>query len=668
MKKTNNSGKPPGRGSANDGRPQVKALGPIDNLEAHVSPDWWRRIFNPLYLKTDADVIADETITSQEIDTLLDGIEISPEAHILDLCCGQGRHTLELARRGFKAVEGLDRSHYLIQKARKQTKSEGLEVRFREGDARKLPHPPETFDFVLILGNSFGYFETIEDDERVLREVMRVLKPGGKLVLDLTDGLYLRTHYQPRSWEWADKKLFVCRERAISSDGQRLITREIISHTEKGVIADQFYAERLYDNEGIAALVQRAGFSDVVQHQGFVPSSQRNQDLGMMAQRMLITCTAHKPVLIDKQSEYTHLQNIVVIMGDPRKRDEVKPTSVFDDDDFHTISQMQKTLECIKSRNFTYLDDHDRLMENLRFIDGDIDLVLNLCDEGFDNDPRKELHIPALLEMLHIPFTGAGPQCLAFCYDKSLVRGIAKEMGIAVPEGMLVKAEDTMFDLPVPFPVIVKPNFGDSSFGIIQRSVVYNPEELLDAIAEVRGRFGYEKPILVEEFLTGQDLSVGILGNPPEDYTVLPVIEENYSSLPEGLPHICGYEAKWLENSPYWNLGSVPAALSEDVRHLIVDACIKLFIRLECRDYCRFDWRVSANGTPKLLEVNPNPGWCWDGHLAKMAHLAGMTYGDMLEAILSSAERRLGKQEISVYPQAGWGKSREGIELAVMKT
>ena len=270
---------------------------------------------------------------------------------------------------------------------------------------------------------------------------------------------------------------------------------------------------------------------------------------------------------------------------------------------------------------------------------------MNLCDEGFDNDPRKELHVPALLEMLHIPYTGAGPQCLAFCYDKSLVRGIAKEMDIPVPEGILVKSLDSVFELPVPFPVIVKPNFGDSSFGIVQRSVVYQPEELLDAIAEVRMCFGYEKPILVEEFLTGKDISVGIIGNPPEDYLLLPIIEEDYSSLPEGLPHICGYEAKWLQDSPYWNLSSIPADLPEGTRTLIIDSCLKLFIRLECRDYCRFDWRLSNDGRPKLLEVNPNPGWCWDGHLCKMANLDGKSYGQMLGAILSTAERRTQREK-----------------------
>jgi D-alanine-D-alanine ligase len=264
-----------------------------------------------------------------------------------------------------------------------------------------------------------------------------------------------------------------------------------------------------------------------------------------------------------------------------------------------------------------------------------------LCDEGFENDPLKELHIPALLEMLWIPYTGAGPRCLAYCYDKSLVRGIAKEMGIPVPEAVFIKPEDTTFEIPFSFPAIVKPNFGDSSFGITQRSVVYNPEQLVSAISEIREKFGYDKPILVEEFLQGKDLSVGIIGNPPEYYKVLPIIEEDYSALPPELPKICGYEAKWLPDSPYWNIKSKRADLPEDVEKFIIECCLKLFERLECRDYARFDWRLDSEGNPKLLEVNPNPGWCWDGHLAKMFYISSLTYKDMLKAILEAAEIRL---------------------------
>jgi D-alanine-D-alanine ligase len=198
--------------------------------------------------------------------------------------------------------------------------------------------------------------------------------------------------------------------------------------------------------------------------------------------------------------------------------------------------------------------------------------------------------------------------------------------------------------LPFSFPVIVKPNFGDSSFGITQKSVANNFEEIVDAISEIRERFGYDKPILVEEFLTGKDLSIGIIGNPPESYLVLPIIMADYSSLPSDLPQICGYESKWLPNTAYWNIRSVRAELAEDIEKFIIESCLKLSERLECRDYCRFDWRLDSTGQPKLLEVNPNPGWCWDGHLAKMAELAGFSYPKMLEMILQAVELRISRK------------------------
>jgi D-alanine-D-alanine ligase len=635
---------------ANGGR----TLGPVEHLEEYVPRDWWRRIFNSLYLKTDGDVVEDREITAREVDTIISILNPSYEDRILDLCCGQGRHSFELARRGFQNIEGLDRSHYLIQKAKINAKKEGLNLKFREGDARKLPYPPDTFDLVLILGNSFGYFDSVQEDLKVVKEVMKVLKPWGKLLIDVSDGEYLREHFQPRSWEWIDKKHFVCRERSLSIDRQRLISREIISHVEKGVIVDQFYAERLYTKESLKELLEKAGFTDIQFHGAISPNSRRNQDLGMMEKRIIVTAVVRKnwtPVKIKKKVA----KEVVVLLGDPSKPDPLKPKGVFDDDDLYTIDQLKEALKEIEQKGhyrFTYLTNHDTFVQDLMRLKekGKVDFIFNLCDEGYLNNPRKELHIPALLGILKIPYTGAKPHCLAHCYDKSLVRGIAREMGVPVPEAVVIKPEDTTFHLPFDFPVIVKPNFGDSSFGITQRSVAKNLEELLNAISEIREKFGYEKPVLVEEFLTGKDLSVGIIGNPPDSYTILPIIEEDYSSLPPELPRICGYEAKWLPDSPYGKIQSIPAVLPEETEKIIIECSLKLFERLECRDYARFDWRLNSKGEPKLLEVNPNPGWCWDGHLAKMAKIAGISYSRMLEMILQAAEQRMhfSKDEINL--------------------
>jgi len=624
-----------------NGDKKTPLLGPVPNLEVHVRSDWWRRIFNSLYLKTDADVVDDPAITRQEVDLFADTLQIGENDRILDLCCGQGRHSIELARRGFRNVDGLDRSHYLIQRAKSQAKKEGLNLKFREGDARKLPFPADSFDVVLILGNSFGYFDSIDDDLRVLKEVFRILKPWGKLLIDVADGDYLKKNFQARSWEWINSKHFVCRERSLSADGDRLISREVITHATKGVIADQFYAERLYSQESFTELMKTAGASDLTFHGAISPDSKRNQDLGMMTQRLIATCVNRKEWTPVRRRPREYERNVAVILGDPSKPDPLKPGAVFDDDDFYTIDRMKEELRRLKGYRFLFLNHHDTLIFDLKRLVGKVDLIINLGDEGFGNDPSKELHIPSLLEVLDLPYTGAGPQCLAYCYDKSLVRGIAGEINIPVPEAFFVKAEDSTFELPFSFPAIVKPNFGDSSFGITQNSVCYNFESLINAISEIRAKFGYDKPILVEEFLTGKDLSMGIIGNPPDSYLILPIIEEDYSALPEGLPRICGYEAKWLPNSPYWKLKSVAADLPEETQRLMVEWSLKLFERLECRDYARLDWRLDAKGDPHLLEVNPNPGWCWDGHLAKMAAIAGISYGEMLATIIHAAETRV---------------------------
>ncbi len=630
------------------GRSTKKILGPVTNLEEHVNPEWWRNIFTSLYLKTDGDVVTDPSITRSEVENFCKIVEISKESRILDVCCGQGRHSIELARKGYNNIEGIDRSYYLIQKAKENAKKENLTLKFREGDARKLPYPNDTFDVVMVLGNSFGYFETIQDDLRVLKEIFRVLKPWGKILIDFTDGEYLAKHYQPRSWEWIDKKLFVCRERALSLDKQRLISREVINHVEKGLLADQFYAERLYNQESLRELIESAGFQNCTFHEPSPFESQRNQDLGMMEKRFVVTAATKKEWTIAKRKPSLSVKNVAVILGDPTKPDAMKPSSVFDEDDFYTINQLKTALSELKNEyQFCYLNSHDTFLTELPKLKGKVDLVFNLCDEGWNNNPLLELHLPAMLDLLGIPYTGAGPQSLAYCYDKSLVRGVSREISIPIPAGCFIKPGDSIFELPIDFPVIVKPNLGDSSLGINEKSVAYNFEELLNAISSIREKLGYDKAILVEEFLEGPEVTIGIIGNYPSSCSILPIIEEDYSALPDHLPKICGYEAKWDPTSPYWNLRSIKAPLPAETEKFITDSSLKLFQRLQCQDYARFDWRLDRKGNPKLLEANPNPGWCWDGHMAKMCKILGISYSEMLRMILQAAEQRLGIHKTS---------------------
>lgn len=573
-----------------------------------------------------------------EIDAFLEILNLAKDSKILNLYCGDGRYSLDFAKRGYN-IEGIDKYHNLIQKAKSQAKKENLNVRFKEGNLKKIKYHENTFDAVLILENSLSY----EEDkvlEETLKEIFRILKPSGKLLIDVVDGNYIKENYKPRDWEWLDKKYFVCRERSLSQDGKKLISREVLAHAERGVVSDKIFTQTLYTEESLAKLLESCGFSDVKFYHEFF-SKLQSQNNGI-EKRIIATAIAKKegkPTI--PKTKKLEKKKVVVILGDPRKPDPLKPNNVFDEDDFYTIEQLKNALKELKEYDFEYLDNHDNLVNELLKLKPKIDFVFNLCDEGYNNDPKKEAHIPTILDILSIPYTGAPPSCLINCYDKSLVRGIAKEMKIPVPSAVLIKSKDSVYNLNFSFPAIVKPVFGDSSFGITMKSVANNIEELINAVDELREKFNYEGPILIEEFLTGKDLTVGIIGNPPEDYEVLPITEEDYSCLPPGFPRICGYEAKWLSNSPYWNIKSIPANLPEDVEKFIIDCCLNLFKRFECRDYARFDWRLDSEGNPKLLEVNPNPGWCWDGHLAKMAKIAGISYSEMLGKILKAAEKRI---------------------------
>ncbi len=620
-----------------NGGPVPKTVGPIPDLERHLPTEWWRTLFNSIYLKTDGDVVENERNTVRDVDLLVRAAGLEPNDRILDLCCGQGRHCLELARRGFKNVTGMDRSRYLIRLARKRAKQEGLSIGFHEGDARRFRFTEDSFHCVALMGNSFGYFDREEDDIAVLLSSQRVLRTGGTLAMDLADGEWLRTNFEKRSWEWIDQNHFVCRERSLAADGKRLVSREVVVHAEKGVIADQFYAERLYAKAEISAMLERAGFQNIRVHDSVVTDSDRKQDLGMMAHRMFLTAVAPRRTVAPKKKGPA-FPKVTVVMGDPRLPDAVKRDGQFNPEDLETVSKLKEALSELPEYEFSYLDNHAGLMAELRA--DPPQLVLNLCDEGYNNDAFMELHVPAIMEMLKIPYTGAGPTCLGLCYNKSLVRAIAASLDVPVPLETFYDPADQAATLPSTFPALVKPNMGDSSIGITQNAVVRSPEQLLSYLEELRHTLP-GRSVLIQEFLAGAEYSVGIIGNPGMSYRILPALEVDYSGLDPNLPQILGYESKWVPDSPYWTqIRYHQARIDEDTKRKLYDYSHRLFERLECRDYARFDYRTDDDGEIKLLEVNPNPGWCWDGKLNFMATYAGLRYAELLELILQAAQER----------------------------
>ncbi len=619
-----------------------RSLGPVADLESQLPAEWWRTLFNATYLRTDGDVVENAANTVADVDLLLAATGLTPEARVLDLCCGQGRHSLELARRGFSRVMGLDRSRYLVNVARRRARGLGRPVVFREGDARSLRPTDGPFDCVAILGNSFGYFDRAEDDLAVLTAVREALRPGGCVAMDISDGDWVRAHFEPRSWEWMDAKHFVCRERMLSADGTRLVCREVVTHTERGVEVDQIYAERLYSRAQMRDLLAAAGFGTVRDHGEVESGSDRNQDLGMMAHRVFLTADntgaamrAEVPI-----AARTPRCEVAVLLGDPRQADAVKRAGAFQPEDLDAVVRLKAALAELPGYDFRFLDDHRTFAAELERRPPD--LVFNLCDEGWDNEARRELHVPALLDTLNLPYTGSGPAALAVCFDKALVTATAATMGIPVPTELAVAPGDPVIVWPARFPVLVKPAQGDGGVGIAPGSVARDAAELRTVIARLRAELP-GRSLLVQEYLDGAEYTVGLVGNPGADLDLLPVVEIDYSGLDPALPRLLGFDAKFLPDSPYWtDVRHVEAKLDPALRRRLHDYATRLFARFDCRDVARIDFRVGADGVLKLLEINPNPSWRWDDWQATMAGFAGWSYAGLLERILVAARRRTG--------------------------
>src|SRR2546423_9734973 len=163
---------------------------------AEPNSDWWRTWFGPRYL-----ALYDETLTERtplEIDRLEALLQLRPPQRILDLPCGQGRHAIELARRGYE-VTGMDISPFLIQVARERAQAAGVQVRWLTGDMRQ-PTEDLKFDLILNLFTSFGYFAEDEDDRQVLAAAARMLAPGGRFVLEVINGERVMANFEERGW------------------------------------------------------------------------------------------------------------------------------------------------------------------------------------------------------------------------------------------------------------------------------------------------------------------------------------------------------------------------------------------------------------------------------------------------------------------------------------
>jgi SAM-dependent methyltransferase len=220
------------------------------------APDWWRTWFGPAYLSLYDDYLAERTPI--EVDQLEVVLELQPPGRILDLACGQGRHGIELARRGYE-VTGVDLSDYLLDVAAARARAAGVKLRLVKGDMREVLAGAR-FDVALSLFTSFGYFRDQRDDGKVLRAAAKMLSPGGRFLLEVMNGQREREQFEPKQW-FAVGKTAVMEERQLDERGRRLVVRRTVS-TPNARETD-LHAIRLYSGPELEAALREAGFAHV---------------------------------------------------------------------------------------------------------------------------------------------------------------------------------------------------------------------------------------------------------------------------------------------------------------------------------------------------------------------------------------------------------------------
>jgi D-alanine-D-alanine ligase len=259
--------------------------------------------------------------------------------------------------------------------------------------------------------------------------------------------------------------------------------------------------------------------------------------------------------------------------------------------------------------------------------------------------PSRESQIPALLEMLRIPYLGSDPLTLGICLDKSRAKEVLAYHGIPTAPFRVVTSMEEFEDLPVRFPSIVKPLHEGSSKGIYDSSVVRTTGELEREVRTVLTTYG--EPALVEEFLPGREFTVAIMGNGGEA-RVLPIVEIRFDALPAGANPIYSYEAKWLWDTVENPLAiyACPASLDPPLHRAIERICMDAYRVLRCRDWSRIDVRLDARGNPSIIEVNPLPGILPrpedNSCFPKAARAAGMTYQQLITTAAAIGMERCG--------------------------
>jgi D-alanine-D-alanine ligase len=301
----------------------------------------------------------------------------------------------------------------------------------------------------------------------------------------------------------------------------------------------------------------------------------------------------------------------------------------------------EETIDAI--RDVLQRDGHDviKLGANKGLIDrlreASIDIVFNIA-EGIQGRNR-EAHIPALLEFLNIPYTGSDPLTLSLTLDKSMAKKVVMSEGIPSPRFKKVKKVEDLKDLDLSYPLFIKLCDEGSSKGVRLDSKILDQRSL-----EEKTRWlleNYRPPVLVEEFVSGPEFTVGILGN--ENPSVLGIMQIEIKGIPpEEAIYSLEIKREWEERVVY----HCPAAIDEGLLHRIEEVALQSYRALDCRDVSRVDIRVGKDGTPYFLEINPLPGLSpVYGDLPIMARGMGWSYDQLVKSIFHHALKRYGLME-----------------------
>ncbi len=263
------------------------------------------------------------------------------------------------------------------------------------------------------------------------------------------------------------------------------------------------------------------------------------------------------------------------------------------------------------------------------------DLVFNIA-EGYGTRSR-EAHIPAILEFLGIPYTGSDPLTLALTLDKEMTKIVVASAGVRVPKSITAESVADLENADFPLPAILKLRWEGSSMGMRRNSKVNTREEMLSV-----GKWlleTYARPIMIEEFVPGKEITVAVVGNGPEARVYASLLIEHVSVPPEDFVYSLEVKHNWRDEIRY----TANPPMDEKTKEELKSSALAAYRVLGCRDVSRLDFRLGKDGTPCFLEVNPLPGLNpTHSDLWIMTDQLGIPYHELVGEILGAGMRRLG--------------------------